>query len=114
MRSIILCYAWVRLAARSASPAVHTAAPSKTMSLIRNCPGNTEMAGLLQEAKTAIEFDERDKVLGEIVPLFLEDVPLTLLFPQVQTYIVNRRVRGLSNHARPNPVWFAEYLWIER
>ena len=69
---------------------------------------------MLEEANTAIDFDERDAVLREIVPIFLEDVPLTLLLPQVQTYIANRRIRGLSDHARPNPVWFAEYLWIER
>jgi len=40
-------------------------------------------------------------------------MPLTLLLPQVQTYVADRRIRGLSSHARPDPVWFAEYLWIE-
>ena len=74
---------------------------------------NSEMVRLLNDAMVTIDFDERDRVLREIMPIFMEDMPLTLLLPQVQTYIVHRRVRGLSNHARPNPVWFAEYLWIE-
>ena len=84
--------------------------------MAKNGPNSREydwVIGLLKEAVVAIDFDERDMVLREIMPIFMEDVPLTLLLPQVQTYVVDRRVRGLSNHARPNPVWFAEYLWIE-
>ena len=28
-------------------------------------------------------------------------------------YNYDERIRGLSNHIRPHPVWFLEYLWIE-
>ncbi|MEE9502345.1 MAG: peptide ABC transporter substrate-binding protein [Candidatus Aminicenantaceae bacterium] len=74
---------------------------------------NSKMTQLLQAAKDAINPDQKDRIYREIMPIFLRDLPLTLLFPQVQTHVVHRRFQGLSNMARPDPVWFAEYLWID-
>jgi peptide/nickel transport system substrate-binding protein len=74
---------------------------------------NPEMVQLLQAAQEAINPDQKDRIFREIMPIFLRDLPLTLLLPQVQTHVVHRRIQGLSNMARPDPVWFAEYLWIK-
>ncbi len=60
-----------------------------------------------------LEPDERDRICREIWPFIQADIPVTFLLPQVQTHIAHRRIRGLSNHIRPHPVWFLEYLWIE-
>jgi hypothetical protein len=45
--------------------------------------------------------------------IFRKDIPLTFLVPQVQTAVVHKRIKGLSNNMKWEPVWFAEYLWIE-
>ena len=74
---------------------------------------NPEMIRLLNLAKYAIDPDERDRIYQEIMPIFIEDIPITLLIPQVQTHIVHRRIKGLKSLYRPDPVWFMEYLWIE-
>ncbi len=74
---------------------------------------NTEMVRLLNLAKNAMEPDEKDRIYREIMPIFRADLPITLLLPQVQTHIVHRRIKGLSNLNRPDPVWFMEHLWIE-
>jgi hypothetical protein len=47
------------------------------------------------------------------MPIFRHDVPITLLFPQVQTIIASKRVRGLVSPFRSDPVMSAQYLWIE-
>ena len=74
---------------------------------------NLELARLVRRAADAMDLDERDAIYGEIMPIFMEDLPVTFLLPQVQTHVVHRRVRGLSSNIRPDPVWFAEHLWIE-
>lgn len=74
---------------------------------------NPEMIRLLNLAKDPIDPDERDRIYQEIMPIFSADLPITLLLPQVQTYIVHRRIKGLSSPYRADPVWFMEDLWIE-
>lgn len=74
---------------------------------------NPEMIQLLKAAKENMEPDQRDRIYREIMPIFMRDLPLTLLFPQVKTHVVHQRIQGLSSMARPDPVWFAEYLWIK-
>lgn len=74
---------------------------------------NPEIIRLLNLAKYAINPDEKDSICQEIMPIFSADLPITYLLPQVQTHIVQRRIRGLSSPYRPDPVWFMEYLWME-
>ena len=74
---------------------------------------NPEMIRLLNLAKDTIDPDERDRIYQEIMPIFSADLPITLLLPRVQTYIVHRRIKGLSSPYRADPVWFMEDLWIE-
>ncbi len=74
---------------------------------------NPEIIRLLNQAKDAIDPDERDRIYQEIMPIFSADLPITLLLPRGQTYIVHRRIKGLSSPYRADPVWFMEDLWIE-
>lgn len=39
--------------------------------------------------------------------------PVTLLHPVVRTFMAHRRIRGLSEPFRADPVRFMEDLWIE-
>jgi len=57
---------------------------------------------------------QRDAIFRALMPIFRDDVPITLLFPQVQTIIARKRVRGLSSPFGSDPVLSAQYLWIER
>jgi len=76
---------------------------------------NPEMIRLLNIAKDLIFFhlDELDRIYQEIMPIFAEDMPITLLLPNVYTSVVHRRIKGLSSPFRPDPVRHLEYLWIE-
>ncbi len=47
------------------------------------------------------------------MPMFYEDLPVTLLLLRVFTHVAHKRIKGLSSNYRPDPVWFMEYLWIE-
>lgn len=47
------------------------------------------------------------------MPIFIADLPITILLPQVQTHIAHRRIKGLKSPYRPDPVWFMEELWLE-
>lgn len=55
----------------------------------------------------------RDSVHLELARLFGTELPVTFLLPQVQTHVVHRRVRGLEDLYRADPIWFMEELWIE-
>ena len=74
---------------------------------------NPEMIRLLNLAKDAIDLDDRDRIYQEIMPIFMADLPVTFLLPQVQTHIAHRRIKGLENLYRADPVWFMEELWID-
>jgi peptide/nickel transport system substrate-binding protein len=54
-----------------------------------------------------------DRLYRDLSPIFLKDVPLTLLYPSFRSTVAHRSIRGLSSPFRIDPVRFAEYLWIE-
>jgi peptide/nickel transport system substrate-binding protein len=74
---------------------------------------NAEMSRLLNLAGDIIDLDEKDRIYQSIMPIFYEDLPVTLLLPQVQTHIVHKRIKGLITPYRVDPVWNMEHLWIE-
>jgi len=74
---------------------------------------NPEMIDLLHSLENAIDLDKRDSIIVRIMPISTEDMPVTMLFPEVQTHIVHKRIKGLSSPHRPDPVWFMADLWIE-
>ena len=74
---------------------------------------NPEMIRLLDMAMLEIDPDKLDSIYKKIMPIFIEDMPMTLLLPQVYTSIVHRRIKGLRNQYRVDPIWNMEHLWIE-
>jgi peptide/nickel transport system substrate-binding protein len=74
---------------------------------------NSEMIRLLNIAKDTIDLDKLDSIYQEIMPIFAEDMPMTLLLPMVQTSVVHRRIKGLSSPFRTRPSVYMEHLWIE-
>ena len=71
------------------------------------------MIRLLDMAMLEKDPDKLDSIYKKIMPIFIEDMPMTLLLPKVYTTIVHRRIKGLSNQYRIEPVWDMEHLWIE-
>ncbi len=43
----------------------------------------------------------------------LDDLPVTFLYPQVWTTVAHRRVKGLSEPYRTDPLWHLDEVWIE-
>jgi len=74
---------------------------------------NSEMIRLLNVAKDTIDLDKLDSIYQEIMPIFAEDMPMTLVLPMVQTSVVHRRIKGLSSLFRFRPSVYMEHLWIE-
>lgn len=74
---------------------------------------NPELIHHLDLLTKTVDPDEFDHRVKEIMPILQRDIPITFLLPKVHTHIAHSRIKGLSNHFRPNPVWFMEYLWIE-
>ena len=64
-------------------------------------------------ALTTADPDVLDAVYRELMAIFREDAPVTFLFPQTQSYFVNKRIRGLDGRYWPDPVQHMEHLWIE-
>ncbi len=74
---------------------------------------NPKVIELLNAAKSTMNPDERDRLYRELFPFFHADMPLTFLFPLMETHVAHRRIQGLSSPYRPDPVWFMEDLWLE-
>lgn len=74
---------------------------------------NSQVASLLRSVKETADPDEIDQIYRKLMPIISAELPITFLFPQVQTYIVHRRIQGLSSPFRSDPVMNMEHLWIE-
>jgi peptide/nickel transport system substrate-binding protein len=76
---------------------------------------NPEMTRLLNIAEDLLYFhlDELDRIYQEIMLIFAEDMPTTLLLPDVFTTVAHRRIKGLSSLNRVDPVIHMDHLWIE-
>ena len=74
---------------------------------------NARVVELLDAAADTQNPEELDALYRELMSLFQEDLPVTFLYPMPGTYVVHRRVRGLSTPYRADPIWYMEELWIE-
>ncbi len=74
---------------------------------------NPEMIRWLDMALLEMDPDKLDSIYQKIMPIFIRDMPMTLLLPQVYISIAHKRIKGLSNQYRVDPVWNMEHLWIE-
>jgi peptide/nickel transport system substrate-binding protein len=74
---------------------------------------NPEMIRLLDMALSEMDPNKLDKIYKKIMPIFIKDMPMTFLLPHVYTTIAHKKIKGLSNQNRVDPVWNMEHLWIE-
>ncbi len=74
---------------------------------------NRDAIALLNELPSAIVPDEIDRIYRQLAPLFEADLPVTYLYPDVQTSVATQRVRGLSSPFRTDPVRYMDELWLE-
>jgi peptide/nickel transport system substrate-binding protein len=74
---------------------------------------NPLLTPLLKENVVTVELEEVNRIFSEIMPLMALDMPLTFLFPQIDTSVAHIRIKGLSSPYRASPLWVMEHLWIE-
>ncbi len=74
---------------------------------------NPEIIRLLDMALLEMDPDKLDSIYKKIMPIFIEDMPMTFLLPRIYSSIAHRRIKGLKSLKRIFPVWNLEYLWIE-
>lgn len=74
---------------------------------------NPKAIELLNAANSTMNPDERDQLYRKLNPILQADLPLTFLFPLIETHVAHRRLKGLSSPHRAEPVWYMEHLWIE-
>ncbi len=75
--------------------------------------GNPEVTTLIKELRVTFNPDEEDRIYRALWPILQADLPVTFLYPEVNTTVVHRRVRGLSSPWRADPVRYMEDLWLE-
>ena len=74
---------------------------------------NYKLDSILNLIENTGDIKEIDRLYYQLRPIFQNELPMTLLVPQVQTHVVRSNIKGLSNLYKADPVWFLEYLWIE-
>ena len=74
---------------------------------------NPEVSHLLASVRETADPNQVDSIYRKLAPLIRRDLPITFLYPEVQTYVVHRRVRGLESPFRADPIQFMDRLWIE-
>ncbi|MHC4596183.1 MAG: ABC transporter substrate-binding protein [Planctomycetota bacterium] len=74
---------------------------------------NPRVTELISKGNAAMEADERDRIYRELSPIFTADMPVTFLFPRVDTTVAHRRIKGLSSPFYILPIYYIEHLWIE-
>lgn len=74
---------------------------------------NPHVARLLASVKETADPNEIDRIYGELMPILRKELPVTILFPAVESYVAHRRLRGLQSPYRGDPIHFMEDLWIE-
>ena len=73
---------------------------------------NPEVIALLEEAKKTTVPEELEPIYRKLMPIIGADLPMTFLYPQVNFFVVHRRIRGFERFV----VVFGfgiEHLWIE-
>lgn len=68
---------------------------------------------VLDSMANTSEPEESDRLALRLHEITARDLPLTVLHPHVFAYAAHRRVKGLGQPLRANPMTFVEELWIE-
>jgi peptide/nickel transport system substrate-binding protein len=75
--------------------------------------GNPRVARLFDVVEETANPDECERIYKELMPILQADLPITFLFPQIETNIVHRRVRGLNQDLQSDLFENIEHIWIE-
>ncbi len=73
---------------------------------------NPEVIALLEEAKKTTVPEELELIYRKLMPIIGTDLPVTFLYPQVNTFVVHRRIRGFDRFV-VDTGFGMEHLWIE-
>jgi peptide/nickel transport system substrate-binding protein len=75
---------------------------------------NPEVIALIEKAKKITVPKELELIYRKLMPIIGADLPVTFLYPKVNTFVVHRRIRGFSSsYFRPWVEEEIEHLWIE-
>jgi ABC-type transport system substrate-binding protein len=74
---------------------------------------NRDVFALLNELQSTINPDEIDRIHRQLAPIFEADLPVTFLYPGVETSVATLRVRGLSSPYRTDAFRYMDELWLE-
>ena len=73
---------------------------------------NPEVIALLEEAKKTTVPEELEMIYRKLMPIIGTDLPMTFLYPQVNTFVVHRHIRGFDRFV-VDAGFGIEHLWIE-
>lgn len=85
-------------------------------SLVQGSPigyTNPKVTALLKELRVTFNPNEEDRIYREHWPIFQADLPATFLYPEVDTTVALRRVRGLSSPYRTEAFRHMDDLWLQ-
>jgi glutathione transport system substrate-binding protein len=74
---------------------------------------NPRATELVNAALKASDLESLAVIYQELAPIVQQEQPFTFLTFGVETYVVHRRIKGLSSPFRASPAWIAGSLWIE-
>ncbi len=74
---------------------------------------NERVVELIEAAVETLDPDTIDAIYGELMRIFQDELPMTPLFPDIETHVAHRRIRGLSSPFQSHPLMFIEHLWVE-
>lgn len=73
---------------------------------------NSTVAALLDELLNTIAPGEIDRIHRQLANIFQADLPVTYLYPNVESSVASERIRGLSTPFRADLLRYADELWI--
>lgn len=74
---------------------------------------NPQIERLLENAMEIRDPRGKERICKELWPIFQTELPITFLYPNIESSIVHRRVRGLKSLGRASPILDIDHLWIE-
>ncbi len=74
---------------------------------------NPQVIKLIDQAIATADPNESDRIYRELMGIFRVEQPITYLHPYTSTFVVHRRIQGLSTPFRADPSKFMEDLWLE-
>lgn len=74
---------------------------------------NPQIERLLENAMEIRDPRGKERICKELWPIFQTELPITFLYPNIESSIIHRRVRGLKSLGRASPIMDIYHLWIE-